>query len=212
MNNNSLLLVRTLVILTVLLFATPLWAQQSDPLSEGIKHLSPKERSALAAKETAQAKSDSAYQEVMRQAETAFREARYEDALSAYEEARRTRPYNVYPKVKIQDLQALLKKRDEAESGMQTGGEGPAPALPVTLPALPETFEQPVAIPTSPLHTPLKPVERVYMEGGAVVTERAVEEDGKSVIYKRVVQRSGQVFHFRDHLPIPAQVWLERFR
>ena len=212
MNNHSLPLVRKLLIIAVLLFATPLWAQQTDPLSEEIKHLSPKERSALAAKETTEAKSDSDYQEVMRQAETAFREARYEDALSAYEEARRTRPYNVYPKVKIQDLQALLKKRDEAESGFQTGGARPAPVVPVPPPALAVPVEQSVAIPTAPLDNPIMPVERVYMEGGAVVTERAVEEDGKPVVYKRVVQRSGQVFHFRDHLPIPAQMWLERFR
>lgn len=212
MNTHSLLLVRKLLIIPVLVFATPLWAQQADPLSERLEHLSPKERSALAAKETAEAKSDSAYQEVMRQAETAFREARYEDALSAYEEARRTRPYNVYPKVKIQDLQALLRTRDGTESGLQTGSGRPAPIVPATSPGLPVPLEKSVAIPTAPLHAPVRPVERVYMEGGAVVTERAVEEDGKPVVYKRVVQRSGQVFHFRDHLPIPAQMWLERFR
>lgn len=212
MNTHSLLLVRKLLIIPVLLCATPLWAQQADPLSERLEHLSPKERSALAAKETAEAKSDSAYQEVMRQAETAFREARYEDALSAYEEARRTRPYNVYPKVKIQDLQALLRTRDGTENILQTGGARPIPVVPVTPTTRPVPLEQSDAIPTAPLNTSIKPVERVYMEGGAVVTERAVEEDGKPVVYKRVVQRSGQVFHFRDHLPIPAQMWLERFR
>lgn len=54
--------------------------------------------------------------------------------------------------------------------------------------------------------------ERVYMEGGAVVTERTVSEGGRTTVYKRVVQRSGQVFHFKDGRAITALEWQERFR
>ena len=235
MNNLSLNLVRALLVAGMLCSTAPVRAQQVDPLSEGMKKLSPKERSKLAVKETMESESDSTYQEVMRQAETAFREGRYEDALAVYEQARKMRPYNVYPKVKIQDLQALLNKRDEEQR------EQPGTATPgaiVTGPPQPVLGEVPVAsekpdvrpsvksfvpvpvepqqstthVQAAPLPPAADPGERVYLEGGAVVTERTVEEEGKIVVYKRVVQRSGQVFHFRDRLPIPAQTWEERFR
>ena len=243
MNNRSPLLVRTLLAITVLALAMPIRAQEADPLIEGLKHLSPKERSQMAAKETTEAESDSAYQAVMQLAEAAFREARYEDALSAYEQARKMRPYNVYPKVKIQDLQVLLKRREQKSSqAAPTEATGtlpevtPSPSRPGTSGSTsPPTDPGPVDVghpaerpsarpdPIRPAAKPSKgedpvsskpliPGERTYMEGGAVVTERVVEEEEKLVVYKRVVQRSGQVFHFKDRRPIPAQVWDELFR
>jgi hypothetical protein len=241
MNNLTPILVRAFLSAGILCFSAPLSAQQEDPLNEGMSKLSPKERSKLAAKETTESESDSTYQEVMRQAETAFREDRYEDALAAYEQARKMRPYNVYPKVKIQDLQALLKSRSEEQQGQpdtaqpapQSTGGSPLPKITGTTPQ-----EVPVALEKPDPHPPTKPAttmpaeqqqpahevhavplppavvpgERVYVEGGAVVTERIIDEEGKMVVYKRVVQRSGQVIHFKDRLPIPAQTWDERFR
>lgn len=197
------------VVAAFLLGPVPLatWGQGQDRLTEEMRSLSPKERSKLAAKETEEAATDSSYQQAMREAESAFRTADYEEALKSYQRARELRPYNVYPKVKIQDLQALLKKRQEdvAKTGTapvphpatNTGETGSGPSTPVPEPTVPPKVDL---------------QERVYSEAGAVVTERTIEENGRPVTYKRVVHRSGQVFHFKDGHAIPAQVWQDVFR
>lgn len=73
--------------------------------------MSAKERSRIAAKEAEEAQKDANYQDVMRAAELSFQEGRYEEAISGYEQARALRPYNVYPKVKIEDLRALIARQ-----------------------------------------------------------------------------------------------------
>ena len=62
---------------------------------------------------------------VMQRAERAFQEGRYEEAIKGYEEARSMRPYNVYPKVKIEDLRALLARQTH-QAGHRLNGRRPS--------------------------------------------------------------------------------------
>ena len=80
-------------------------------LTKDFPKLSSKERSRIAAKEVEESKKDDAYQLAMLNAERSFQQGRYEEALVFYESARALRPYNVYPKVKIEDLHALINKQ-----------------------------------------------------------------------------------------------------
>lgn len=274
MNTCSAFLVRVVFIALASAWISPCAAQGKDGgLTSDFKKLSPKERSKIAAQETEQAAADSGYQHIMQQADVAFRAGRYEDALAAFEEARTIRPYNVYPKVKIQDLQALIKRRDQELAEQKAGSPAPvppevasplppaSPEPPVTTtpptstlleppqaatapptadqlpkeaastPPLPEekipvtaptTAPATIAPPTSsskarPAPTPAaeaKPVtigERIYMEAGATVIERTVEDEGRPVVYKKVVHAWGQTFHFKDGLAISEREWTDRF-
>ena len=67
-------------------------------------------------------------------------------------------------------------------------------------------------VPTSPvLEKPTTIGERVYMEAGATVIERTVEDEGRNVVYKKVVHPWGQTFHFKDGLAISEREWKGRF-
>ncbi len=83
-------------------------------LTEQFPNMSAKERARIAAKEGEDAIKDKSYQAFMQEAEKAFQEGHYESALEQYEKARALRPFNVYPKVKIEDLKALLAKQGSA--------------------------------------------------------------------------------------------------
>ena len=137
MNFRPALLVRVVCLLLAPGWTVPCVAQGGDgSLTGDFKKLSPKERSKIAARETHEAAADSGYQDIMKQADAAFRAGRYEDALAAFHEARSIRPYNVYPKVKIQDLQALIKKQDEERVGqtpvVPPPADPPGPAVVAT--------------------------------------------------------------------------------
>ncbi len=101
----------TLLIVTMAWCTVAVGQGDRGSLTEQFPNMSAKERSRIAAKETDEAGKDASYQEVMRTAELAFQEGRYEDAIVGYEQARAMRPYNVYPKVKIEDLRALIAKQ-----------------------------------------------------------------------------------------------------
>ncbi len=255
----------------VCLLLAPAWAAsclaqgKDGGLTGEFDKLSPKERSKIAARETQEAAADSGYQDIMQQADAAFRAGRYEDALTAFQEARTLRPYNVYPKVKIQDLQALIKKRDEERSAQNTAvppptADPPGPAVvaappshstpepSIDTPLPPASSDPPVAIPATPVTPtgpkvgtphpdPATPIphpadksptpvpvstpgpdilsatigERIYMEAGATVTERTVDDIGRPVVYKKVVHPWGQTFHFKDGLAISEREWTDRF-
>jgi len=277
MNFRPALLVRVVCLLLAPGWTVPCVAQGGDgSLTGDFKKLSPKERSKIAARETHEAAADSGYQDIMKQADAAFRAGRYEDALAAFHEARSIWPYNVYPKVKIQDLQALIKKQDEERVGqtpvVPPPADPPGPAV-VATPSPQETPEPPLNTPhplvspdppldttapsVAPLPSPVetettpapmekKPVpaadmappnipaaasvnqtrrastpgpdirpitigERIYMEAGATVTERTVEDEGRPVVYKKVVHPWGQTYHFKDGLAISDREWNDRF-
>lgn len=104
-------------------------------LTDQFPNMSAKERSRIAAKENEEAQKDATYQEVMQRAERAFQEGRYEEAIKGYEEARAMRPYNVYPKVKIEDLRALLARQNAKQDTASTVEDHPVdpdPGVPVS--------------------------------------------------------------------------------
>lgn len=208
-------------------------------LAKDFDRLPAKERTRIAAQETRESAEDTAYQAVMHRGDQAFQAGQYEAALAAFREARKLRPYNVYPKVKIEDLQALISKRAAEQSpssppasgpeGMGSGEAvkpGPPPAqhaaspTPAQAPPPPQKAAKPPPVAAAANHPPAiraEPApspalgERVYKEAGAVVTERTVEDDGKPVTYKKVVHPWGQTFYFKDGLSIPAGQWSARF-
>lgn len=102
-------------------------------LDGDFNQLSAKERSRIAKEEESGAPKDERYQAVMAEAESLFQQQRFDEALLRFQEARDLRPYNVYPRVKIQDLQALIAKRDransEADMGEHTEPSAPEPSI-----------------------------------------------------------------------------------
>lgn len=151
--------IRGLLLFLLLLAAGGLFAQDTS-LTRDFARLNAKERARIAKQEQEGAAKDVRYQAVMAKAESAFKEQRFEDALGLFKEARVIRPYNVYPKVKIQDLQALLDKRAAAAATLE-----PAP-VPVPVPERPTEEE-----------TPSPPVEVVPepVTGASPKTERPVQ-------------------------------------
>lgn len=107
-------------------------------LTEEFSRLSAKERSRIAREEQDNAKLDHVYQGLMSSAESLFQLERYEEALVKYQEARALRPLNVYPPVKIQDIQALIQERDRKAAVMarevNSPVEAPRPAMPEEAP------------------------------------------------------------------------------
>lgn len=103
---------RTGCTLALMLWTCLLAAQPDSSLTPEFSQLSAKERARIARREQEEAAKDPQYQAVMAQAEDLFKQQKYDEALARFIEARAIRPYNVYPKVKIQDLQVLIAKRD----------------------------------------------------------------------------------------------------
>lgn len=239
-NNHRPLPVRLAGLLVLCgLSATASAQGKKGALAKDFDKLPAKERTRIAARETRESAEDTAYLAVMHRGDQAFQAGQFEAALAAFQEARNLRPYNVYPKVKIEDLQALISKRAAEQaapsppaSGPEVPGAGaavePVPppaqraAAPTPAQAPPPRAQAaqppPVAAPAN--HPPaarqeMAPPpalgERIYKEAGAVVTERTVEDNGKPVTYKKVVHPWGQTFYFKDGLSIPAGQWSGRF-
>ena len=167
----------TLILASVLIVGNA-YAQQDTSLTKEFAELSAKERNRIAKKEESEAISDVAYQAIMTQAEALFREKRFEESLEQYKVARNMRPYNVFPKVKIQDLNALLHLRAEqapAPSGSNDGFtieklERPAEPVIVLTPT-PDPIEVPEQKPTIPVMIEEKPVVVVNAPASVPVQE-----------------------------------------
>lgn len=223
-----------------MLFGTLAPAQKDrGSLTEQFPNMSAKERSRIAAKETEEAQKDGSYQEVMRTAELAFQEGRYEEAIKHYEEARAMRPYNVYPKVKIEDLRALIARQAAKQDTLAAVEEHPVDPEPTAPPPVeqvvpvvdhhpqePMPVVEPLSAPkpepkvekpanATPAALPAKVadgiIEQRYREGHAFVIERAVTIEGRLVKYKRVYHPYGQTFYFEDGLSVDERVWNARF-
>lgn len=209
-------------------------------LTEHFPNMSAKERSRIASKENEEAQKDATYQDVMQRAERSFQEGRYEEAIKQYEEARAMRPYNVYPKVKIEDLRALLARqapKQDTTAMVEEHPVDPDPVVPanvvvaVQVPA-PEPVKEldpvveekpgplteplmersaPPAVPNAPVKPAEGIIEQRYREGHAFVIERAVTIGGRLVKYKRVYHTYGQTFYFEDGLAVDERVWKARF-
>lgn len=124
-------------------------AQADSSLTRDFGRLSARERARIAQEEQAAAAKDERFQSVMAEAESLFQLQRYDQALERFREARAMRPYNVHPKVKIQDLEALIARKAAEEAPVQlaevaapvtralpglTGDSAAAPARPESLP------------------------------------------------------------------------------
>ena len=206
---------------------------QEEGLVRDFEKLSAKERARIAKEEQEAAAKDIGYQSVMTEAEELFRAQRFEASMAKFKEARALRPYNVYPKVKIQDLEALIAKRD-AEAAMvpsekveqppdKMGSTAPAKAVSeaATAPVTPQIVEvEPLPVVAPPKKVVPRPVvreqdrpmeegERIYKEGRSIVVERHVELDGRIVVFRKVSHPWGAVDHFRDGGPIPAHAYDE---
>lgn len=120
---------RTLLSLFLFLAVTAGQAQDSS-LTRDFDQLSAKERARIAKKEQEESAKDPRYQAVMMEAEDLFRTKQYDQALLRFQEARSLRPLNVYPKVKIQDLQALIAKRDAEVAARTEVTAQPPPPVP----------------------------------------------------------------------------------
>jgi len=153
----------TLILASVLIVGNA-YAQQDTSLTKEFAELSAKERNRIAKKEESEAISDVAYQAIMTHAEELFRDKRFEESLEQYKVARNLRPYNVFPKVKIQDLNALLHLRAEQAPAPSRSNDGitieklERPPEPVIIPEPPPTpIEVPEEKPTQPAIVVEKP-------------------------------------------------------
>ncbi len=195
---------------------------QPEALAKDFEKLSAKERARIAKVEQQEALNDASYQNVMQEAEVLFQQDRYEEALAKFNEARSMRPYNVYPKVKIQDLQALIAKRDAALRNeeappapveMPNGSLNEQPAVAATPSDAPvATASEPQPRPTAERVMPhtrpapggsLEPPVRVVKDPEAMPPPRVSEEgervykEGRSVVLEKSVAIEGRIVVFR---------------
>lgn len=225
-------LVHGLILALFLLSAGTTMAQEKGSLTDEFKGMSAKERSRIAKQEIADAQQDLVFQGSMARADSLARARQHELALEEYRKARGMRPYNVLPKVRIQDLEVLIAKQaaERSEVADDTTGSAVPPAPePREVPrnvVVPVEKTRPVQREASPVNVaPRSPdpepevsdvpadgmVERNYREGRAIVTERTLVTEGKAVVYKRVGHPWGEVYYFKDGEAVPERIWKETF-
>lgn len=138
------------LLVTVACLAPVAVMAQDGGLEGEFSKLSARERTRIAQQEESAAREDEQFQALMHSAEELFRAQRYEEAMERFQQARDMRPYNVYPRVKIQDLQALIAQR-HAEAAVHVQQE----ELPVSQPqAATRTPVAPVGHPAAETRTP----------------------------------------------------------
>ncbi len=185
--------------------------------------MSAKERSRIAKAEEEGASNDSHYQALMTHAENLFREQRFEEALERFIEARDLRPFNVYPRVKIQDLQALIARRDQEEKRP----EEPTPVDPAPLgvssdPTIQEVEPPPAVepkveetpIPKAPSPQLVQPPKEIQRPAPAIKQEtprlqetpapmaegERIYKEGRAVVVERSTTVEGKAVIFRKVL------------
>lgn len=209
-----------LLIVGFLLLGLPAIAQPpNESLTEDFPGLTAKERSRIAKKESEEAKVDAEYQAVMNEAERLFQEQHFEEALAAFRKARALRPYNVYPKVKIKDLEAMLGKSPVAAVPTLDPDPGTQPVSSEPEAAEPQAEEPPVVqrvqqertaptekaivVPrTSRIGSTAPTVPKRQVESGTApapdgVTELRYKEANAFVIERRVVEERRPVVYKR---------------
>lgn len=198
--------------------AVPCMGQADGSLTDEFAKLSAKERARIAKEELEEAARDTRYQAVMEEAEALFRAKDFQGSLEKFKEARELRPYNVYPKVKIQDLQALLKRLEEEAAAMEAPAEQPAvkveEAVMESEPTMPESVrEAPVVEPRHQVITevekPMRPKEpepkvaSVQQSTGPLQDAEALEagerlyREGRATVLERRVAVEGKLIVWR---------------
>jgi hypothetical protein len=109
--------ISTVLTLAVLFVSTGLFGQND------FAQLSAKDRIKVAEQEEIDARRDADFQRIMQSGHEFFKEKHYLKAIHKYEEAQEKRPFNVYPKVIIADIElsmkdtlAVLRKAEQMES------------------------------------------------------------------------------------------------
>ncbi len=213
-------MVRTFLVLLLCASLTGLRAQKDSSLTKEFERMSAKERARVAKQEDEDAAKDRGFQTAMAEADALFKQQEYDEALEKYQAARRLRPLNVHPKVKIQDLQALIKKRDEARAqDVQPIATPIPPNVPnataeekrsVEAPLPGTAREQPVKEPAKttsapsrprpaigvPVHTAPSPVVNPATTLPEGVNERMYME-GRAVVIERIVTVEGRSETYR---------------
>lgn len=93
----------TILFLWIICLSGNLFAQ------DDLKNMSTKEKIRIAETEKIEAATDAEFQQLMSKGHDLFSEKHYLQAIRSYEKAAETRPYNVYPKVKIADIELSMK-------------------------------------------------------------------------------------------------------
>jgi len=114
------------MVIHLLLFSSVEAQETAESLTDDFSSLSAKARTRMAKKEAIGSASDVQFQKLMSSADSLFQIGEYSASIDAYEQARTRRPLNVHPKVKIQDLQALLDS-EEGMNGELVGKEDEIP-------------------------------------------------------------------------------------
>lgn len=96
---------RSLFLLATAIFTIPFGSFAQKDFSE----LSSRQRIQAAEQEQLEAAVDNDFQNLMARGHSLFQEKHYLKAVRVYEKAREKRPYNVYPKVKIADIELSMK-------------------------------------------------------------------------------------------------------
>lgn len=116
--------------LVVLLVSPDLFGQND------FAELSAKDRIKIAEQEELDARNDAEFQRIMQSGHDLFKQKHYLKAIHKYEEAQEKRPYNVYPKVIITDIElsmkdtlAVLRKAEQLEKEQEIKKEIPEPEV-----------------------------------------------------------------------------------
>ena len=96
------------------------------------EELSHEERMQVAEKEALEAPSDEKFQSLMDKGYQHFIDKEYDAAIRYFEEAKEQRPYNVYPRVNIRDVELAMgkRKKDEMKQDEQQAYRPPVSAKP----------------------------------------------------------------------------------
>ncbi len=207
---------------------------QRESLTDEFAYLNAKERSKIAKQERIDAVEDTVFIKLMEGGEVLFREREYEAALEKFQAARKRRPYNVNPKVKIEDLEALLKQREEQQSqkmevpspGETTGSKnkGDQPILRKNTPPEARSItasKQPIGVtsvmpdeelpPANPRNNSPDIEQRIFIQGTARVLERIVLDQNREATYRKVTHEWGAIYYFKGNNTITKRTWDEVF-
>ena len=134
---------RRILAVTILTLSMVVHAYGQNSLTDEFEGMSAKQRTQVAKQEQEDAANDPVFQKLMQEADSLARSRSYEAALDRYREARRQRPYNVRPKVRIQDLEDLI-----AKAALEQADE-PIPAVPEAI-HVPDDVGSPIPVEPEP--------------------------------------------------------------
>jgi len=177
-------------IILFLLFLIPsLLIAQSDSsnfsLTKEFSKLKSKKRIEVAKNESVESESDSVYQKLMLEGDSLFSSKNYILSLERYEQARKRRPLNVYPKIKISDVSPLVKQQITLDS----------------LNLIQESLKLPKEDP--------KYKEKKFKEGNFSIIERTIISNGH--VYRKSIGKNS-IYYFLNYKPITKREWDIAFR